>query len=98
MRRWGAVLARAAGRALSSDEGQPAPLTSSSQVAVGPALRSPDRPRLSGRIKGAYGVASDGAGATFDPTGQPSKAAATKGTRELWALVDSALEGTVGGM
>jgi hypothetical protein len=44
-----------------------------------PALRSPDRPRLPGRVKAACGVASDGASASLDTTDQPSNAAATKG-------------------
>jgi hypothetical protein len=47
-------------------------------VAGVPALRSPDRPRLPGRVNGAFGVACDGASATIDPADQPSKAAATK--------------------
>jgi hypothetical protein len=38
-----------------------------------------NRPRLPGHVKGAYGVARDGASATIDPTDQPSNAAATKG-------------------
>jgi hypothetical protein len=48
-----------------------------------PALRSRDRPRLPGRVNGAFGVARDGASATIDPSDQPSKAAATKGMPEL---------------
>ena len=40
-----------------------------------------NRPRLPGRVNGAFGVARDGASATIDPADQPSKAAATKGKR-----------------
>ncbi len=48
-----------------------------------PALRSPDRPRLVGRVKAASGVARDGASASLDPADQPSNAAATKRRGEL---------------
>jgi hypothetical protein len=52
-----------------------------------PALRSPDRPRLPGRVKAASGVAGDGASASPDPADQPSMAAATKGMSELCAQI-----------
>jgi hypothetical protein len=48
-------------------------------VQLSPALRSRDRPRTASGVRASVGVVHDGASATLDPPGQPSKAAATKG-------------------
>ena len=42
-----------------------------------------NRPRLPGRVNGAYGKSRDGRKRPIDPTDQASNAAATKGTGEL---------------